>query len=68
MARGGRGARHASFRVAPWTQAFAKLVALLRKAGARTLDVLESAIAAALDVFAPDECANYFTASRYKPE
>ena len=49
-------------------QAFAKLKALLRKAAARTLDALEGAIAAALDAFLPDECANYFTASGYEPE
>ena len=52
----------------PIEQAFAKLKALLRKAAARTLDALESAIAAALDAFSPNECANYFTASGYEPE
>jgi len=52
----------------PIEQAFAKLKALLRKAAARTLDALETAIAAALDAFAPDECANYFTASGYEPD
>jgi len=52
----------------PIELAFAKLKALLRKAAARTLDALETAIAAALDAFAPDECANYFTASGYEPE
>jgi transposase len=52
----------------PIEQAFAKLKALLRKAAARTLDALEKAIAAALDAFAPDECANYFTASGYEPK
>ena len=52
----------------PIEQAFAKLKALLRKAAARTLDTLEAAIAEALDAFAPDECANYFTASGYEPE
>jgi transposase len=52
----------------PIEQAFAKLKALLRKAAARTLDALEHAIAAAFDAFAPDECANYFTASGYEPE
>ncbi len=36
----------------PIEQAFAKLKARLRKAAARTLDALEHAIAAALDVFA----------------
>ena len=52
----------------PIEQAFAKLKALLRKAAARTLDALETAIAAALDAFSPDECANYFTAAGYEPE
>ena len=52
----------------PIEQAFAKLKALLRKAAARTLDALEAAIAAALDAFDPDECANYFTASGYEPD
>ena len=47
----------------PIEQAFAKLKALLRKAAARTLDALQTAIAAALDAFATNECANYFTAS-----
>jgi transposase len=52
----------------PIEQAFAKLKAFLRKAAARTLDALETAIAAARDAFAPNECANYFTASGYEPE
>ena len=52
----------------PIEQAFAKLKALLRKAAARTLDALEAAIAAALDAFTSNECANYFTASGYEPE
>jgi transposase len=52
----------------PIEQAFAKLKAFLRKAAARTLDALETAIAAALDAIVPDECANYFTASGYEPE
>ncbi len=51
----------------PIEQAFAKIKALLRKAAARTLEALEAAIAAALDAFAPDECANYFTNSGYEP-
>jgi transposase len=46
----------------PVEQALAKLKAFPRKAAARTLDALQTAIAAALDAFAPDECANYFTA------
>ncbi len=42
-------------------QAYAKLKTLLRKAAARTVDRLESAIATALEAFSPEECANYFT-------
>jgi len=52
----------------PIEQAFAKLKALLRKAAARTIDALEAAIASALDAFAAEECANYFTNSGYEPE
>lgn len=52
----------------PIEQAFAKLKALLRKAGARTVDALEAAIAAALDAFSSEECANYFTNSGYEPD
>jgi len=52
----------------PIEQAFAKLKALLRKAAARTLEALETAIANALDAFSPHECANYSTASGYEPE
>jgi transposase len=46
-------------------QVFAKLKALLRKATARTLDALETAIAAALRAFSPHECSNYITAAGY---
>jgi hypothetical protein len=49
-------------------QAFAKIKALLRKAAARTVEALDAAIAAALDAFTPDECANYFTNSGYEPD
>ena len=49
-------------------QAFSRLKALLRKSAARTVDALETAIAAALDAFLPQECANYFTNSGYEPE
>jgi transposase len=52
----------------PIEQAFAKIKALLRKAAARTVKTLEVAIAAALDAFSPDECANYFTNSGYEPD
>ena len=49
----------------PIEMAFAKLKALLRKAAARTLEELWDAIAAALDAFSPEECANYFAAAGY---
>jgi transposase len=52
----------------PIEQAFAKLKALLRKAAARTIDALWAAIAAALDAFTTQECANYFTNSGYEPD
>lgn len=52
----------------PIEQAFAKLKALLRKAAARTVEALETAIAAALGAFTPTECANYFTNSGYEPD
>jgi len=51
----------------PIEQAFAKIKALLRKAAARTVEALETAIATALKSFTPDECANYFANSGYEP-
>ena len=51
----------------PIEQAFAKLKALLRKAAARTVEQLWSAIAHAIHQFSPDECANFFTNSGYEP-
>jgi len=51
----------------PIEQVFAKLKALLRKAAARTVEGLESAIAKAMELFSPEECANYFTHAGYKP-
>ena len=49
----------------PIENAFAKLKALLRKAAARTVDQLWSAIAKIIDTFSPEECANYFNAAGY---
>jgi transposase len=51
----------------PIEQVFAKLKALLRKAGARTKEVLWSAIGALLEQFSPEECANYLANCGYKP-
>ena len=47
----------------PIEQAFAKLKALLRKAAARTVDDLWAAIAEAIELFPPAQCANFFANS-----
>jgi transposase len=52
----------------PIDNAFAKLKALLRKAAERTVDDLWDAIADLIDLFTPQECANYFKAAGYDPE
>ena len=49
----------------PIEQAFAKLKALLRKAAARTIPDLWTAVAEALAAFQPNECKNYFEAAGY---
>ena len=49
----------------PIEQLFAKLKALLRKAAERSVEALWNRIAALLDAFTPDECANYFRNAGY---
>ena len=49
----------------PIEMAFAKLKALLRKAAERTVDGLWNAIGRLVEVFTPQECANYFAAVGY---
>lgn len=49
----------------PIEMAFARLKAMLRKAGERTLDGLWNAIGRLVGMFEPDECANYFAACGY---
>ncbi|PIE08683.1 MAG: hypothetical protein CSA74_01215 [Rhodobacterales bacterium] len=51
----------------PIEQAFARIKALLRKAAARPVEALETAIAAALEAVSPDEWANCFANSGYEP-
>ena len=46
-------------------QVFAKLKAILRKVGARTVDDLWRAIGNALDEFSPTECRNYLVNAGY---
>lgn len=46
-------------------KAFAKLKALLRKAAERTVEGLWDAIGRFVDLFSPQECANYFVSCGY---
>lgn len=49
----------------PIENAYGKFKSLLRKAAARTVESLESAIADAFHAFTPQECANYFAKAGY---
>src|SRR6266568_3474314 len=49
----------------PIEQAFAKLKHFLRKAAARSVETICTAIAESLGTFTPDQCANYFHNSGY---
>jgi transposase len=49
----------------PIENAFSKLKALLRKAAERTVDGLWTAIGQTIDLFTPQECANFFAAAGY---
>jgi transposase len=49
----------------PIEQAFAKLKAHLRKAAERTIHGLWNAIGRILDLYSPQECANYFANAGY---
>jgi len=49
----------------PIEQVFAKLKTLLRKAEARTVDAISTAIGHLLDNFTPAECANYLKEAGY---
>ena len=50
----------------PIKQAFVKLKSLLRKVAARSVSELCRAIGECLDVFEPDECANFFRNSGHE--
>ena len=52
----------------PIENAFAKLKAFLRKAAERTIEGLWRVIGRLVDLFTPDECANYFTTAGYEPD
>jgi transposase len=49
----------------PIENAYAKFKSSLRKAAARTVDTLETAITDAFQSFTSNECANYFLAAGY---
>lgn len=49
----------------PIENAYAKFKSNLRKAAARTVEALETAIADAAQAFTPHECVNYFNAAGY---
>ena len=51
----------------PIENAFAKLKALLRKAGERSVEGLWTAIGRLADAFTSRECANDFKAAEYDP-
>ena len=52
----------------PIENAFSKLKALLRKAAERTIDGLWNRIGDVLDLFTPQDCANFFAAAGYDPD
>ncbi|AUX69607.1 IS630 family transposase [Porphyrobacter sp. HT-58-2] len=52
----------------PIEKAFSRLKAMLRKAGERTVRGLWDLIGRLVDIFQPDECANYFSSCGYDPD
>ncbi|WP_373488611.1 IS630 family transposase [Blastomonas sp.] len=52
----------------PIEKAFSRLKAMLRKAGERTVSGLWQLIGKLVDIFQPNECANYFSSCGYDPE
>ena len=52
----------------PIEKAFSRLKAMLRKAGERTVSGLWSLIGKLVDLFQPQECANYFSSCGYDPD
>lgn len=52
----------------PIEKAFARLKAMLRKTGERTVSGLWNRIGALVEIFQPSECANYFSSCGYDPD
>jgi transposase len=52
----------------PIEKAFSRFKAMLRKIGERTVTGLSDMIGKLVDIFQPDECANYFSSCGYGPD
>jgi transposase len=52
----------------PIEKEFSRLKAMLRKAGGRTVSGLWDIIGRLVEIFQPNECANYFKSCGYKPD
>lgn len=52
----------------PIEKAFSRLKAMLRKIGERTVNGLWDLIGRLVDIFQPNECANYFSSCGYDPD
>ena len=52
----------------PIEKAFSRLEAMLRKAGERSIFGLSSLAGTLVELFQPQECANYATCCGYDPE
>jgi hypothetical protein len=65
--RAARSARRPLVTKNPIEQLFAELKALLRKAGARTKEVLWTTIGELLAAFSPEECRSYLRNCGYQP-
>lgn len=52
----------------PIEKAFSRIKAMLRKEGERIISGLWDLIGRLVDIFQPDECANYRTSCGYEPE
>ncbi len=52
----------------PIEEAFSKIKGIVRKAGARTREALEEAIAMALSAVTPEDAAGWFTHAGYEPQ
>ena len=59
---------HYSSDFIPIEKAFSRLKAMLPNAGERTVRGLWDLIGRLVDIFQPDECANYFKSCGYEPE